>query len=51
MLLKIIVGMRLLEKFKVGRITLEVSAPVPEKFLNLLWNKGRYIAGILSVTK
>ena len=32
--------MRLLEKLKVGRITLEVSAPVPEKFLNLLWNKG-----------
>lgn len=32
--------MRLLEKFKIGRITLEVSVPVPEKFLNLLWNKG-----------
>ncbi|PRR83920.1 sporulation protein YqfD [Clostridium vincentii] len=32
--------MRFLEKFKIGRITLEVSAPVPEKFLNLLWNKG-----------
>jgi len=38
--------MRLLEKFKVGRITLEVSAPVPEKFLNLLWSKGVKIKNV-----
>jgi len=38
--------MRLLEKLKVGRITLEVSAPVPEKFLNLLWSKGVEIKNI-----
>jgi len=32
--------MMILDKLRVGIITLEVSAPVPEKILNLLWNKG-----------
>ena len=38
--------MMLLDKLKVGIITLEVSAPVPEKFLNLLWNKGVRIKNV-----
>lgn len=38
--------MMLLDKLKVGIIILEVSAPVPEKFLNLLWSKGVRIKNV-----
>jgi similar to stage IV sporulation protein len=36
----------ILDKLKVGIITVEVSAPVPEKILNLLWNKGVRIKNV-----
>ena len=37
------------DKLRVGTVTIEVSAPVPEKFLNLLWNKGVKITKVVRV--
>ncbi|MGL4108563.1 sporulation protein YqfD [Clostridium sp. LP20] len=39
----------ILNKLRVGTVTIEVSAPVPEKFLNLLWNKGVKITKVTRV--
>lgn len=39
----------MLSKLKIGIITLEISAPVPEKFLNLLWSRGVKITNVVRV--
>lgn len=40
------------DKLKVGTVTIDVNAPIPEKFLNILWNKRINISNVvrLSVT-
>ena len=36
-------------KVKLGQITIEVSALMPEKILNVLWNNGIYTCNIVKI--